>query len=38
VSVALEEIEPPDWAGKVYRPDIKGKWDQLYKKPGNEME
>jgi 4-oxalocrotonate tautomerase len=34
VSVAFEEVESREWAEKVYRPDIKGKWDQLYKKPG----
>jgi len=34
VSVALEEVEPKDWAEKVYRPDVKDKWDILYKKPG----
>jgi len=34
VSVALEEVKPKDWAEKVYRPDVKDKWDILYKKPG----
>ena len=34
VSVAMEEIQSQDWAEKVYRPDVKGKWDTLYKKPG----
>jgi 4-oxalocrotonate tautomerase len=34
VSVAMEEVEPQDWAEKVYEPDIAGKPDQLYKKPG----
>jgi len=34
VSVALEEIKSQDWVDKVYRPDIKNKWDSLYKKPG----
>jgi len=37
VSVALEEVKPNDWAEKVYRPDILGKWDTLYKKPGYTM-
>jgi hypothetical protein len=23
-----------DWLGKVYKPDVKNKWDKLYKKPG----
>ena len=34
VSVAMEEVEPEDWAEKVYKPDIVNKPEQLYKKPG----
>jgi 4-oxalocrotonate tautomerase len=34
VSVALEEIEPSVWMDHVYKPDILGKPDQLYRKPG----
>ena len=34
VSVAVEEVEPGDWAEKVYQPDIAGKADRLYKEPG----
>ena len=34
VSVGFEEVESQEWAEKVYRPDIKAKWDQFYKKPG----
>ncbi len=37
VSVAMEEIKSSDWAKQVYQPDIKDKWDKLYKKPGYEM-
>lgn len=37
VSVAFEEVKSQDWAEKVYRPDIQGKWDKLYKKPGYTM-
>ncbi|MEJ2686962.1 MAG: tautomerase family protein [Gammaproteobacteria bacterium] len=37
ISVAFEEVEARDWAERVYRPEILGKWDQLYKKPGYEM-
>lgn len=37
VSVGIEEIKSHDWAKQVYQPDIKGKWDTLYKKPGYEM-
>ncbi len=34
VTVSFEEVEKADWAEKVYRPDIMGKPDTLYKKPG----
>jgi 4-oxalocrotonate tautomerase len=34
VSLAMEEVKPHDWVEKVYKPDIKNKWDRLYKKPG----
>ena len=34
VSVAIEEIKPEDWAEKVYKPDILGNQQRLYKKPG----
>ena len=34
VSVALAEIEPGAWMDQVYKPDILGKPDQIYKKPG----
>jgi 4-oxalocrotonate tautomerase len=34
VSVSFEEFQKQDWASEVYRPDIKAKWDSLYKKPG----
>jgi len=37
VSVAMEEVRSSDWAKQVYRPDIKAKWDKLYKKPGYTM-
>lgn len=37
VSVAIEEIQPQDWAEKVYKPEIQNKWDKLYKKPGYSM-
>ncbi len=37
VSVAFEEVKSQDWAEKVYSPDIQGKWDKLYKKPGYTM-
>ena len=34
VSVAMEEVKSQEWVEKVYRPDVKGNWDKLYKKPG----
>jgi 4-oxalocrotonate tautomerase len=34
VSVSLEDVEPGDWTEMVYNPDILGKPDSLYKKPG----
>jgi 4-oxalocrotonate tautomerase len=34
VSVAIEEVERAVWAEAVYRPDIREKWETLYKKPG----
>ncbi|MBN9615370.1 MAG: 4-oxalocrotonate tautomerase [Acidobacteriales bacterium 59-55] len=37
VSVAFEEIEAEDWAAKVYRTDIVGNEEKLYKKPGYTM-
>lgn len=37
VSVAFEEIAAKDWARKVYRPEIVGNEDRLYKKPGYTM-
>jgi 4-oxalocrotonate tautomerase len=36
VSVAIEDVERRDWTEKVYRPDILGNWDKLFKKPGYE--
>jgi 4-oxalocrotonate tautomerase len=37
VSVAMEEVDSRDWAEKVYKPDIVGKPDRIYKKPGYTM-
>jgi 4-oxalocrotonate tautomerase len=37
VSVAFEEVAAEDWAEQVYRADIVGHWEKLYKKPGYEM-
>jgi 4-oxalocrotonate tautomerase len=34
VSVAIEDVRPQDWVEHVYKPDILGNLDRLYKKPG----
>ncbi|WP_431284630.1 tautomerase family protein [Humitalea sp. 24SJ18S-53] len=34
VSVGIEDVAPADWAETVYRPEIVGKADTLFKKPG----
>lgn len=36
VSVAFEEVASQDWKERVFDPDIKDKWQALYKKPGYE--
>jgi len=33
VSVGIEEVAPEEWQEKVYKPEIMGKADTLYKKP-----
>ncbi|RDS81922.1 tautomerase family protein [Dyella psychrodurans] len=37
VSVAMEEIDPNEWAERVYRTDIQDPPGKLYKKPGYQM-
>jgi 4-oxalocrotonate tautomerase len=37
VSVAIEEVEPRDWAEKVFKPDIVNNPEKLYKKPGYDL-
>ena len=34
ISVTIEDIKKEDWVENVYKPDILGHQDQLYKKPG----
>jgi 4-oxalocrotonate tautomerase len=34
ISVAIEDIDPDHWMAEVYDPEIAGKADRLYKKPG----
>lgn len=36
-SVVIEDIDPKDWADKVYKPDIIEQKDKLYKQPGYKM-
>jgi len=37
VSVGIEEVPASDWAEKVFKPDISGKAETLYRKPGYTM-
>jgi len=34
ISISIEDVDKADWVDKVYKPDILGHWDMLYKKPG----
>jgi 4-oxalocrotonate tautomerase len=34
VSVAIEDVAPENWVEKVYKPDVLGKPDTIYKTPG----
>jgi 4-oxalocrotonate tautomerase len=34
ISVGVEDVKPEDWTEKVYRPDILGRQQTIYKKPG----
>jgi 4-oxalocrotonate tautomerase len=34
VSVAFDEVKAQDWLEKVYKPEIEGKRELLYKTPG----
>ena len=38
VSVAFEEVQANQWRDKVYKPDILDKPEQLYKKPGYDID
>jgi 4-oxalocrotonate tautomerase len=37
ISVAIEEVKPPDWAEKIYKRDILNNPEKLFKKPGYTM-
>jgi len=34
ISVGIEDVLPANWTEQVYRPDILGKPETIYKKPG----
>ena len=34
ISVTIEDVAPDDWMATVYEPEISGKADRLYKRPG----
>jgi 4-oxalocrotonate tautomerase len=34
VSVGIEEVAKDQWTEAVYRPEIRDRWDTIYKKPG----
>lgn len=34
ISVGIEDVDPKDWTDRVYKPDVSGKPDTIYKKPG----
>jgi 4-oxalocrotonate tautomerase len=34
VSVSIEDVDPAEWTEKVYKRDIMGRANGLYKKPG----
>ncbi len=36
VSVGIEDVRPAEWAERVYRPEILGKPETIYKQPGYE--
>ena len=38
ISIAMQEVKPQDWAEQVYRPEIERNIEQLYKKPGYDVE
>lgn len=37
ISIAMAEVDSSEWREKVYRPDILGASERLYKKPGYRM-
>jgi 4-oxalocrotonate tautomerase len=34
ISVGIEDVAPEDWVEKVYKPDILGHRETIYKQPG----
>lgn len=37
ISVAIEDVNKEDWAAQVYKPEIEGKQDTIFKKPGYKL-
>jgi 4-oxalocrotonate tautomerase len=35
ISIGIEEVAPEDWAERVNKPDVLGKPDTIYRKPGS---
>lgn len=35
ISIGIEEVTPEDWAERVNKPDVLGKSDTIYRKPGS---
>jgi len=38
ISVAMQEVKPQNWAEHVFKPEIQNKIEQLYKKPGYDLD
>lgn len=36
ISVGIEDVTPENWGAQVYRPEIAGKLDTIFKAPGYE--
>jgi 4-oxalocrotonate tautomerase len=38
ISVAMQEVKPRNWAEHVFKPEIQNRIEQLYKKPGYDLD
>ncbi|OKO71485.1 tautomerase family protein [Bradyrhizobium sp. AS23.2] len=34
ISVGIEDVEPTEWSERVHKPDVLGKPETIYKRPG----